>query len=1005
MRALLLLILLSAHTSFAQLNMIETEDMSLVTYDFGHKYILPHAGRCFHNALEFHRKLFDYEPSERITVLIQDFGDYGNGGATAVPVNAVSMGLSPFSYAFETSPAGERVFSLMNHELVHVVALDNSTRADRFFHKLFFGKVHVSNDQPLSMFYSYLTSPRRYSPRWYHEGIASYVETWMSGGVGLALGNYDEMVFRTRVLEDARIYSAQGLESEGTTTDFQGKSNSYLYGTRFMGYLAYKYGPEKMIEWVKRKDGSKRLFSAQFKHVFGKPINEGWDEWIEFERDFQRRNIKTIGQNPVTVSEPVTQNVLGSVSYAYHDKKRNKVYVAVNYPGKVPHLAAIDLSNGKLEHLTDIKGAALFYVSSIVYDEKNDLIFFTTDNDAWRDLNSYNLVTGETIRLQKDFRTGDLAFNDADESIWGIKHLNGYSTIVRIPKQEGEKAPYSTWEQIYTLPYGQDIFDIDISPDGKKLSAAVSDYFGDQRLLIYDIEAFDGGSPESTEVYNFEPASPQSFRYTEDGRYLIGSSYLSGVSNILRLDAETFEIEPMSNALTGYFRPILLNENQIFAFKFKSDGFIPVTIPNKVAEGIKRIEFLGNMAVAEHPMLMDWELKIPGKEDVDIDALTINEGAYKPMSKFRLNQAYPILVGYKNWIGLGYKFSFGDPLSFRTMDLSFSYTPTNWFNELGEDISSGDTLENDERFHASMHFKAGRFNVYAGYNEADFYDLFGPTKRSRRGATFAVNYNRSLIWDPPKRLDLNLNLGGFYGLDRSPEFQKVETTGFDDNLFYNLNGSLSYSYVKNSMGAVDYEKGFRTSVRAGTALTGNTLYPTATGTMEFGFQLPFRHTSLWFRTAAGNSFSETFNPFTRFGFAAFGNNYVDYMTHKRYRNTFSFPGLSFNADKTVIAKSFTKAMADLVLPPIRYRKLGFFNLYANWTQSNIFTTVLNVYDFDNDRSEQFINLGAQVDTRLVMFSLNPATLSFGFARAWNMDQQAGERKFYDEWMVSLKLLK
>ena len=75
--------------------------------------------------MEFHKKLFDYTPSEKITVLIQDFGDYGNGGATAIPVNAISMGLAPFSYAFETSPAGERVFSMMNHELVHVVALDN----------------------------------------------------------------------------------------------------------------------------------------------------------------------------------------------------------------------------------------------------------------------------------------------------------------------------------------------------------------------------------------------------------------------------------------------------------------------------------------------------------------------------------------------------------------------------------------------------------------------------------------------------------------------------------------------------------------------------------------------------------------------------------------------------------------------------------------------------------------------------------------------------------------
>ena len=155
--------------------MIETRDMGLVTYDFGHKYILSHASRCFHNALEFHRKLFDYTPSEKITVLIQDFGDYGNGGATAIPKNAISMGLAPFSYAFETSPAGERVFSMMNHELVHVVALDNSSRTDVLYHKLFFGKVKPSSEAPVSMIYSSMTSPRRFSPRWFHERLSPYV--------------------------------------------------------------------------------------------------------------------------------------------------------------------------------------------------------------------------------------------------------------------------------------------------------------------------------------------------------------------------------------------------------------------------------------------------------------------------------------------------------------------------------------------------------------------------------------------------------------------------------------------------------------------------------------------------------------------------------------------------------------------------------------------------------------------------------------------------------------
>ena len=165
----------------------------------------------------------------------------------------------------------------MNHELVHITALDNASKSDIFYQKFFGGKVENTNDHPISMLYSYLTSPRYYSPRWLHEGIAVFVETWMAGGTGNALGNYDEMFFRTRVFEDARIYSAQGLESEGTSADFMSKANSYYYGTRFMSYVAHEYGPTKLIEWIKRKDGSKRGFASNFKHVFGIQISDAWN--------------------------------------------------------------------------------------------------------------------------------------------------------------------------------------------------------------------------------------------------------------------------------------------------------------------------------------------------------------------------------------------------------------------------------------------------------------------------------------------------------------------------------------------------------------------------------------------------------------------------------------------------------------------------------------------------------------------------------------------------------
>ena len=51
----------------------------------------------------------------------------------------------------------------------------------------------------------------------------------------------------------AHIFDPLGLESEGTRVDFQVGSNSYLYGTRFITWLAYRYSPEQVVAWVARK--------------------------------------------------------------------------------------------------------------------------------------------------------------------------------------------------------------------------------------------------------------------------------------------------------------------------------------------------------------------------------------------------------------------------------------------------------------------------------------------------------------------------------------------------------------------------------------------------------------------------------------------------------------------------------------------------------------------------------------------------------------------------------
>ena len=125
----------------AQLKELETKDLRLVYFDPSLTYLTPHVGRCFENALAFHRKLFDYRPSGKVTVLLDDFADYGNAAADRRPA-AVRQGRRRAALASRSRRvvANERMNWLMNHELVHVTAADQAAGTDRFFRGLFRGQ-------------------------------------------------------------------------------------------------------------------------------------------------------------------------------------------------------------------------------------------------------------------------------------------------------------------------------------------------------------------------------------------------------------------------------------------------------------------------------------------------------------------------------------------------------------------------------------------------------------------------------------------------------------------------------------------------------------------------------------------------------------------------------------------------------------------------------------------------------------------------------------------------
>ena len=235
--------------------------------------------------------MFDWVPSGGVNVWLRDFGDVADASTYPAPRNRITVEVAPAYSPYETFSSADRFELYAMHEVAHLATMDRASPEDVRFRRFFHGKVDYFAAHPETFLYYYLTVPRAASPRWYLEGSAVFMETWMMGGVGRAQGGYDEMVFRAMVQDHAHFYDPLGLVSKGTVIDFQTGANAYLYGTRFMDYLALTYGPQSLLSWWRRDAGSRRYYADQFQKVYGLPLDQSWRRWIAFEQEFQRKNL------------------------------------------------------------------------------------------------------------------------------------------------------------------------------------------------------------------------------------------------------------------------------------------------------------------------------------------------------------------------------------------------------------------------------------------------------------------------------------------------------------------------------------------------------------------------------------------------------------------------------------------------------------------------------------------------------------------------------------------
>lgn len=947
----------------------ESENFKII-YRSSNDYLSDHILESAERSFNLLSKLFNYSPKEKIVIATFDIHDYGFGAATTVPLNFIRLEIEPFEPGYENVPLNERYQWILNHELVHILVNDHSSSVERFFRTLF-SKVAPEQPQPLTILASLFTNSNRYTPRWHQESIAVFLETWLSGGYGRTLGNFDEMYFRSIAADDKNFGGYVEVESDLVQNNFLLETLYYLYGGRFATYLYIKFGYDKLFKWfITESSEFYPGYKSKFEDVFGESFDEEWHKFSEYEIAFQKENIKRIKSSGLTDSRRVGNENFGWVTQPYLDSKNSRILFGYHRPNSLATLGSINLHNGSQSELLSLPTPSLISVASTAYDAQNDLFFYTTNNnELYRDLWVLDLKSGDKKMIFENERIGHLCLTPSTKALWGIQHNGGKAILVY------SDYPYNSIRQLIGFDIGDDVQQLTSNFSGTMIVATLHKSNGQQMLIVFDGEKLKQGDIFTYDVLT-NSGSPENPSWSEDNKYIYWNAYTNGVSNIYRYSISENKTEPLSNTLKGYFRPIEISKDSIFVFEFSTDGFIPVVIANKPADHLPAIQYLGQQVIDKDPKVLDLVINSSGKIPVDISEAE----EYNGFEHLDINTFLPVISGFISQKVLGFYTHIADPI------INHDFTM-----ELG--VSPFKENSNDVMFHlkAKYDYKK-RFELGINHNAPDFYDLVNKRKKGMLGTRVLFAHNHYWIYDNPlkikQRTEVSVFTGVEYFIDNAirvsePDFLVAQT-------------NLNSKNLRRSVGSVDYEEGSEFNLSFLFFVSDPKTYY-ATGQIFAEWD----HYSVWlashnvfhFKLASGYHQPNERLFQAKFFFGGFGNRELENIPVRQYRNLLRFPGVPIY---TIFADNFGQLLLENNFPPIHPGDISFASQFIDNINLSVFSKTLLI---DLEKPSKYIDAGAQINFVFKHWFNLESTFSAGVAKAW---YKGGES---DEWFLSFKLLK
>lgn len=476
-------------------------------------------------AEQAHELLFPIfkEAPSHTTILLKDDTDASNGLANFLPYPHITVYPVLPSTLDSVDEYGDWAFEMILHEYTHIL---NMYPAHSFY-------------VPLKYVFGTVVRPNAVLPRWYLEGLATNLESWLSDHGRLrsteTQASARALILGQRLkLEDvARIN-----ETDLKTWPYGGRP--YLFGAWWWEEVHRQKGTGVIETWNQN-------YSRRLPFFLNGPVIEQLqkspNEFLNLTADTLdaqgRKQIEQINKAGAHTSTPVAE-AKGEQTVFAISPDGNKLIYWLNNPGagnevrlkerKTPNQPWSEIESKKL--FKTVGSLRVHWIDNerFVYDQMDIKYPWAT----YRDIYIRNVNTGERTRLTEQKRAQEPAPSPSGQQIAFIQNDGGRNRLNLLNVADGSIRTLVNGNYTQRLSWPEFVGE-------NEIVFAVRQRNGSEKLHVYNLES------KQTQVWNEKLQSAQNARFITEG--LLVTDAGTKARNIY-LVKKTGEAEAVSNTLT-----------------------------------------------------------------------------------------------------------------------------------------------------------------------------------------------------------------------------------------------------------------------------------------------------------------------------------------------------------------------------------------------------------------------------------------------------------------------